>query len=469
MPRSAKKKSQTAESATTTTKRERGAALPVAGVVVAGIAGVFIRGWRPAGGQSGAEHLAELAGDGGWSQNATFAALHHVDCSIERRPNLTAAEFEAEFYAVGRPVVFRNEHANSVLLQALSQKQLRREYGGMSISAGQSAAYTRSSKVSSTMSLEGFLDAMVAVPPPDLYMFETSDFMQRCRHSHGSTPMDGYQPPSQIRQDHLTTQIVDGAARLAIGPEGTGTSFHMHGVTFAQLFFGLKRWSLYGPGASPRSGYNPDASHTDWLREVYPTLSVSERPLECVQTPGDVLFIPDGWEHATLNLGQTVAAAFEAPPTPGSAQQLFEEARDALIGGSLGKKGKRKAAKMMEKAARFNPTSAHYWNGLSNAHAELGDSKASLEAALSAVQSNPRDVQQHALLAHAYLDLGRLADALAALKTANVSSVHEESGKSLRAPLARLANEWRGTQHEGKLRRLVAEWRKVGFEAGAAL
>jgi histone arginine demethylase JMJD6 len=48
-------------------------------------------------------------------------------------------------------------------------------------------------------------------------------------------------------------------------------------------------------------------TQVQWLLgENYTTLSEHERPLECVQEPGDVVYLPDGWLHATVSVGPTV-------------------------------------------------------------------------------------------------------------------------------------------------------------------
>ncbi len=43
------------------------------------------------------------------------------------------------------------------------------------------------------------------------------------------------------------------------------------------------------------------------LAQVYPSLRVEERPLEIIQRPGEVIFVPGGWWHMVLNLEASVA------------------------------------------------------------------------------------------------------------------------------------------------------------------
>ena len=45
---------------------------------------------------------------------------------------------------------------------------------------------------------------------------------------------------------------------------------------------------------------------------VMPTYAfLAERPLECVQRSGEILYIPEHWGHAILNLRHSIATAFE--------------------------------------------------------------------------------------------------------------------------------------------------------------
>ena len=49
-----------------------------------------------------------------------------------------------------------------------------------------------------------------------------------------------------------------------------------------------------------------------WLEHVKPLLPIA--PLECVQRSGDVVFVPEGWQHATINLANSVGIATELGP-----------------------------------------------------------------------------------------------------------------------------------------------------------
>ena len=57
--------------------------------------------------------------------------------------------------------------------------------------------------------------------------------------------------------------------------------------------------------------YNPSLPPLSWFRTMYSSMdpAVREGMYECVQGPNEVLYVPEGFLHATLNIGDTVAIA----------------------------------------------------------------------------------------------------------------------------------------------------------------
>jgi hypothetical protein len=96
--------------------------------------------------------------------------------------------------------------------------------------------------------------------------------------------------------------------QLAIGPAHSGAPPHYHKAAINTLFYGHKKWFLFPPKDSIYSS-TPSAK---WV-EKGPAESRQEgRTIyECDQRPGEILFIPDFWGHATLNLEPSVAVASE--------------------------------------------------------------------------------------------------------------------------------------------------------------
>lgn len=81
---------------------------------------------------------------------------------------------------------------------------------------------------------------------------------------------------------------------------------------------GRKRWIFYPPGVTP-PGVFPSPNGDDvcmpisigeWFLTYWDAHverrndpDVNKRPLECTAEPGDVLFVPHGWWHMVLNIG----------------------------------------------------------------------------------------------------------------------------------------------------------------------
>jgi len=93
----------------------------------------------------------------------------------------------------------------------------------------------------------------------------------------------------------------------------TGSPFHQdpNGTSaWNAVTHGHKRWALYPPWMSQVPGSYPNGHQPNslkWWSLIYPQLPPELKPMELVQGPGELIFIPSGWWHAVLNLDETVS------------------------------------------------------------------------------------------------------------------------------------------------------------------
>eukprot|EP01025_Chloroclados_australasicus_P011274 TRINITY_DN1487_c1_g1_i2.p2 TRINITY_DN1487_c1_g1~~TRINITY_DN1487_c1_g1_i2.p2 ORF type:complete len:176 (-),score=6.70 TRINITY_DN1487_c1_g1_i2:429-956(-) len=75
-------------------------------------------------------------------------------------------------------------------------------------------------------------------------------------------------------------------------------------VVFAHMT--TKKWILFPPSNQPL--FDPDESSLWWLQRYYPSLPDKDRMQmqECIIKPGEILYFPSDWWHATVNIGETV-------------------------------------------------------------------------------------------------------------------------------------------------------------------
>ena len=120
---------------------------------------------------------------------------------------------------------------------------------------------------------------------------------------------------------------------ISYGTDEAGIGWHAHGPTWLGIVTGLKKWFLYPPGeASVARVGHPFASAREWLSSTRPLLHPVDQPLECVQEPADIMYLPAGWSHLTLNSGEVLGA--------GAQSDTFNAADKANIQrGALGNTG----------------------------------------------------------------------------------------------------------------------------------
>eukprot|EP00438_Fugacium_kawagutii_P015391 Skav225151 [mRNA] locus=scaffold1056:273057:273569:- [translate_table: standard] len=101
---------------------------------------------------------------------------------------------------------------------------------------------------------------------------------------------------------HITT------LQFAVGETGSGSPMHFHQDAVNLLLNGRKRWWLQPPSLSAMSRLHPclEREANEAAAWHYDTACVLE------QEVGDVVYVPDMWGHAVLNLEpHTVCAAAE--------------------------------------------------------------------------------------------------------------------------------------------------------------
>mmetsp|Transcript_569 Transcript_569/g.1002 ORF Transcript_569/g.1002 Transcript_569/m.1002 type:complete len:341 (-) Transcript_569:597-1619(-) len=90
------------------------------------------------------------------------------------------------------------------------------------------------------------------------------------------------------------------ALSFGIGNRGSGVQWHVHGPGFSEAISGRKHWVLYPPKVIPN--YNPDQTSRNWMEYTYTNLPKKDMPHECTLDPGDIIYFPNHWYHATINL-----------------------------------------------------------------------------------------------------------------------------------------------------------------------
>uniref|UniRef100_A0A3Q0SZK4 Jumonji domain containing 8 n=1 Tax=Amphilophus citrinellus TaxID=61819 RepID=A0A3Q0SZK4_AMPCI len=196
-------------------------------------------------------------------------------------------------YAFSRPVIIRGLTDNTKFRLLCSKSSLLTEYGSRRVRLSTANTYSYRKDVPFQEYVDVFLRPQSAdVLGSTLYFFGDNNFTE------WRSLFEQYEPPPYV------LPRTSGAYSFGIAA-GTGVPFHWHGPGYSEVIYGRKqRWFLFPPDQEPH--FHPNRTTLSWVTETYPYLPEGEAPLECTIRPGEVLYFPDRWWHATLNLDTSV-------------------------------------------------------------------------------------------------------------------------------------------------------------------
>ncbi|KAL6048425.1 Histone lysine demethylase JMJD6b [Balamuthia mandrillaris] len=132
-----------------------------------------------------------------------------------------------------------------------------------------------------------------------------------------------YDVPEYFREDFLASMGAEKRPHyrwVVIGGPRSGSPFHLDPFRTAAwnaLLEGRKRWTFYPPNVFPpglvfhEGGDYVGADPIDWFIHHYPNIRARKdqlfQPIECIQEPGELIFVPSNWWHMVMNLETSVA------------------------------------------------------------------------------------------------------------------------------------------------------------------
>lgn len=146
-----------------------------------------------------------------------------------------------------------------------------------------------------TVSLQEYLDNYVIAKEttPNQFSNETWYFFGETFTSQWEDFLEDYKLPP------CTNCLPKYAATsFGIGAKGSGIQWHFHGNGFSENIHGRKYWLLYPEDYKVKFHSNYTSRH--WMEEIY---NESDSLLShCTVEEGDLVYFPNGWYHATINL-----------------------------------------------------------------------------------------------------------------------------------------------------------------------
>jgi len=243
----------------------------------------------------------EVRIEGGWRTAAKDILVPAGPCNIPRinAKSVSQQEFLRK-YAQHTPVVIAGAlsseaDANKDFRRLCERENLLSDWGHATVRLSSANTYSYGTK---DVPLRHYVDEMIGPQNLRTLANETYYFFGYNDMEEWKEFFDQYNlPPYQLPNHHH-------ALSFGLAGPGSGVPFHFHGPGFAETLHGRKRWFLTPHHVQPE--FNPNKTTLQWYFEDYKRIRQEIDLHECTISPGEIIYFPDRWWHATLNLDTAV-------------------------------------------------------------------------------------------------------------------------------------------------------------------
>mmetsp|Transcript_40040 Transcript_40040/g.67150 ORF Transcript_40040/g.67150 Transcript_40040/m.67150 type:complete len:350 (-) Transcript_40040:276-1325(-) len=245
-----------------------------------------------------------------------------VACNMERvHVSTLDQETFRKLYLERVPVVLTGLYdENTRFREMCSKDSLLADWGDANITLSTANSYSHKKKY---LPLRRYIAEQMLPQKEDASGFDTLYHFGDNDHKGWDGLFQHYRLPPFIPPGS-STALSWGLA----GPR-TGVPFHIHGAGYSEPIHGRKTWFLTPPDQRPT--FDPEETTLTWMKKHYATVAQTPGFLQCTLYPGDALYFPSKWWHATFNLDESVfISTFVNYPSPGQPPESTKQMDDLL-------------------------------------------------------------------------------------------------------------------------------------------
>ena len=225
--------------------------------------------------------------------------------SIDKRSNLSHEEFMDEYGIPGKPVVLLDSAKDWRCLAEWDWNFFKDNYGSKAIVVQR----TNNKSERKTTTWNSFIDYVIGYRRSELPFY-----LKNCTLEDRYPELKNYYTVPTYFENFLM-QLPRGKRPiwnwLFIGPMGSGSPLHRdthNSSGWLLVIKGKKKWTIFPPEDEEYLSSVPleDIKTFKLDFEKHPSLS-STHPIQYMQSPGEIVYIPSRWYHQVLNLEPGIA------------------------------------------------------------------------------------------------------------------------------------------------------------------